>query len=117
MAPTPCCSEMIFLTALAAFSGTVSGMGRFLSFTRNGRALPLGSPPNSLDSRGLDFVRLLLLLIIIDRRLDRVLGQNGAVDFHRRECQFLHDVRFANLHRTPHRFSPLPLSTQPPRRH
>src|ERR1700687_1808864 len=116
MAPTPCCSEMIFLTSLAAFSVTVIGMGRFLSFTRNGWALPLGSPPNSLDGRGLDFVRLLLLLIILDRRLDRILGQNGAVDLHRWEGQFLDDGRVADLHRLADRFALEPFGGQAARR-
>ena len=35
----------------------------------------------------------MLLLVVLDRGLDRVLGQDRAVDFHRRQRQFRGDLR------------------------
>src|SRR5437867_2645176 len=61
-------------------------------------APPLLSPPLSCPRR----CRLLLrplLLEVLDGRLDRVLGQDGAVDLDRRQLQLGHDVRILDLER------------------
>src|SRR5262245_62333631 len=51
------------------------------------------------------FGRLGLLLVVLDRRLDGVLGQHGAVDLHRRQRQFLDDGGVLDPHRLFHRLA------------
>src|SRR5438067_547133 len=102
-------SAMCFLTSAAAFSVTVSGgaagasfsprpcvsvavlmtMSPFVGtgFVREYRSR-VGSLHDSAADRGrlarLGGVLRLLVLVVLDRRLDRVLGQHRAVDLDRR---------------------------------
>src|SRR5438874_9495676 len=46
-----------------------------------------------------DALPILLLLVVGDRRLDRVLGQNRAVNLHRRKCELLRDMRVLDRQR------------------
>src|ERR1700730_9411194 len=115
MAPTPCCSLMIRLTSLAAFSVTLIAMCRFLSLleskTRSPFGLRLSQIPNSYG-RGLRLCRLLLVLIILDRRLDGILGQDRTVYLDRRQGQLFHDRGVADLHRLVDRLALEPFGRQ-----
>src|ERR1700682_2014049 len=80
-----------FATWLAA--GSVSDIAIVVSGNRDGagrRDLCLGR------RRGVGTV---LLLVIGDRRLDRVLGENRAVNFHRRQRQLLRNMRVLDRQR------------------
>src|SRR5262249_11170741 len=59
---------------------------------------------------------VLLVLVVLDRRLDRVLGQHRAVDLHRRQCQLLDDLRVLDAHRLVDRLALEPLGGQAARR-
>src|SRR5262249_17761797 len=67
---------------------------RFLRARRGGAgALRL---PAGCRHRGIRLGRL-LLLVVLDRGLDRVLGEDRAVDLDRREVQLLDDLRVLDL--------------------
>src|SRR5712664_979025 len=75
-------------TWLAAFSVSVTGAISAFAFMES------GDPLLFLDF--IDFTRgclRVLLLVVLDRGLDGVLGQDRAVDLHRRERQLLGDLR------------------------
>src|SRR5436309_3352544 len=92
---------MMRLTSLAAFSVTVIGIGK-PRFRAKGNAtaksrtnLPLSLYPSRRSRDGLG--RRLLALVVLDCRLDGVLGQDGTMDLDRRQVQFLDDGRVANV--------------------
>src|ERR1700682_3374545 len=73
-------------TWLAAFSVSVTGAISAFAFMDSGDPLLFFA----------DFTHgclRVLLLVVIDRRLDGVLGEDRAVDLHRRERQLLGDLR------------------------
>src|SRR5260370_17087275 len=53
-----------------------------------------------------------LFLVVLERGLDRVLGQHRAVDLHRGQLQLAHDVGVLDLGRLVHRAALEPLGAQ-----
>src|SRR5262245_57451929 len=65
-----------------------------------GRALAMMNPSRSYEIASPLFRRirpLVLAAIVADRRLDRILGQDRAVDLHGRQGQMLGDLGVADL--------------------
>src|SRR5437763_389111 len=99
------------------WSTTVLMLSCSSSFRTGGRERP-ASRVSALKSRvgrlGRLLLRLalLLLLVVLDGRLDGVLGQHGAVDLDRRQAQLLDDRGVLDLHRLLDRLALEPLGRQ-----
>src|SRR5471030_3259300 len=85
------------LTWSAAFS--VSVMAICFSYSSVGNLLP-------------GDVRAVFLLVIRHGSLDRILGQDRAVDLHRRQREFGRDMRVLDAHRLVERLAFYPLGNE-----
>src|ERR1700674_5014693 len=80
-------------------------------------AIVVSGSRDSAGRRGLGFdrrrrARTMLLLVIGGRRLDRVLGENRAVNLHRRKCELRRYVRVLDRQRLIERLTLDPLGHQ-----
>src|SRR5881296_1505262 len=73
---------------------------------------PLLLPPPLSCPRRCRLLLRPLLLEVLDGRLDRVLGQDGAVDLDRRQLQLVHDVGVLDLQGVVHALALEPLGGQ-----
>src|SRR5262249_60562194 len=92
------CSSRSFFTCVFALSVSASAISpsssSFLGCAVLGRRL------------------LPLLLVVLEGRLDGILGQDGAMDLHGRQLELVHDVRVLDLGRFLHRAPLEPLRGQ-----